>query len=48
MHGSLPNEDQLKVFQRPEKGYRKVVINSSQNNSDFMMVIYFSYLIFRC
>lgn len=26
MHGSLPNEDQLKVFQRAEMGTRKVVI----------------------
>lgn len=24
MHGSLPNEDQLKVFQRPPLGARKV------------------------
>ena len=26
MHGSLPNEDQLKVFQRPPLGTRKVVV----------------------
>ena len=26
MHGSLPNDDQLKVFQRPPHGTRKVVV----------------------
>jgi len=26
MHGSLPNEDQLKVFQRTPAGTRKIVV----------------------
>ena len=26
MHGSLPFDDQLKVFQRPASGVRKVVV----------------------